>query len=135
MSEPPADPRPGGDARSLFQAWMDGCPVGMAELLAALEEIQLTDEAELAAQGIRPVSVVHGDMETSVDEELIGKALPRLAREAGPFSSTRGGNDYTTWYFSGPQAGQSAVRFIASATAIARRWWIITPTAQPQFRR
>jgi hypothetical protein len=44
----------------------------------------------------------------------------------------RGGNDYTTWFFDSERA---ALMFIAEVTAIAQSWWIVTPTAQPQFYR
>lgn len=45
------------------------------------------------------MSVVHGDAESADDETLIFGVLPRLAQEAGLFTSTRSGNDYTTWFF------------------------------------
>jgi hypothetical protein len=48
-------------------------------------------EAELAARGIHPVSVVHGCPETGQDTGLIYQVLPALAREFGPLAGTRGG--------------------------------------------
>jgi len=54
--------------------------------------VQAITEAELAAEGICPVSVVHGDAETAEDAEVIYETLPRLARECGELTGWRGGN-------------------------------------------
>jgi len=130
-------PEPDEEAAGRFRDFLAGLPADPAALLAALEELKTAEEVELAARGIRPVSVVHGDAESAADEALIFGELPRLARDAGHFRVTRGGNDYTTWFFDGPDGGaeQACVAFIAAVTAIARPWWIVTPTAQPKFYR
>ncbi len=60
---------------------------------------------------------------------------PRHALEAGPFTSIRGGIDYMTWFFAGPRAERAASVFIRRVIAIAPRWWVATPTAQPRFCR
>ena len=123
---------PDDEAARRIREFLAGLPADAASLMAALEQMQTAEEAELAAHGIHPVSVVHGDVESAEDERLVFGELPRLAREAGQVSLIRGGNDYTTWFFGNEQA---ALAFIAQVTAIAQSWWIVTPTAQPQFYR
>lgn len=104
-----------------------------AERLEAIfAAAQVVTEAELAAHGISPVTVVHGDPETSQDAGLIHE-LHRLAAECGPLGGWRGGGDYVTFLFSGPAAGRDAAALIARAAAIARPWWRITATAHPAF--
>jgi hypothetical protein len=103
--------------------------------MAALGPMQILEEAELAARGIHPVSVVHGKVSSADDEALVFCVLPQLAREAGPFASTRGGIDYMTWFFGGPGAERAASVFISRVTAVAPRWWVVTPAAQPRFYR
>jgi hypothetical protein len=105
-----------------------------AERLGAVfDGAQAVTEAELAASGIRPVSVTHGDPETEQDAELL-RELHGLAEESGPMAGYRGGNDYTTFLFTGPGADGAAAAFTAAALAIARPWWRITPTAHPVWR-
>lgn len=89
-------------------------------------------EAEFAAAGIHPVSVVHGDPETQADAALIHR-LPALADEAGRRAGSRGGNDYTTFLFASEQAADG---FVAALAALSLpRWWRVTLTAVPQFGR
>jgi hypothetical protein len=130
-------PEPEEEATSRISEFLAGLPSDPAALMAAFDQMQTAEEAEMAAHGIHPVSVVHGDLESSEDEQLIygPDGLHALAGRAGHYHRTRGGNDYTTWFFDGPDAEQAAITFIAAVTAIARRWWIVTPTAQPKFRR
>jgi hypothetical protein len=130
-------PEPDEEATRRISAFLAGLPSNPAELIAAFDQMQAAEEAELAAQGIHPVSVVHGDLESAEDEQLLygPDGLHALAGRVGHYQRTRGGNDYTTWFFDGPGAEQSAITFIAAVTAIARPWWIVTPTAQPKFRR
>src|ERR1700733_11658576 len=105
-----------------------------AEPSALFQPHQVVAEAELAARGIFPVSVVHGDAESEQDANLIHRALPGLAREAGTLAGQSGGNDYSTFLFSGPGAGDAAAAFMARVLAIAPRWWRITATAHPVWR-
>jgi hypothetical protein len=100
------------------------------QMAAVFAGIQAVTEAELAAHGIRPVSVAHGDPETAVDADLIS-GLHRLAEECGILAGYRGGGDYTTFLFTGPGADSAAAAFTARALAIAPRWWRITATAHP----
>ena len=102
-----------------------------AELSALFQTHQVVAEAELAARGIFPVSVVHGDAENDEDADLIHRALPGLARETGPLAGQSGGNDYSTFLFSGPGAADAAAAFVARVLQIAPRWWRITATAHP----
>jgi hypothetical protein len=105
------------------------------ELAAIFANLQVITEAELAAQGIRPVSVMHGDAETAEDADLIYGALHRLAEECGPLAGYRGGNDYTTFLFTGPGADAAAAEFITRVRAMERpRWWRVTATAHPVWR-
>jgi hypothetical protein len=104
------------------------------QLTALFANLQVVTGAELAAQGIRPVSVVHGDAETVEDADLIYRVLHRLADECGSLAGYRGGNDYTTFLFSGDGAEDAAAAFTARVKAIAPRWWRITATAHPVWR-
>jgi hypothetical protein len=104
------------------------------ELAAVFRGHQAITEAELAAQGIHPVSVAHGSPEADEDARLIFEVLPRLAGECGTLAGTRGGNEYTTYLFAGSGADEAAVAFIAQALAIAPRWWRITATAYPVWQ-
>lgn len=106
-----------------------------AELLAAiLSSTAAVAEAELAASGIRPVSVVHGYAETDQDAQLIYGTLPELARECGTLAASRGGNGYTTFLFTGNDADRAAAEFTARTMEIAASWWRITPTAHPVWQ-
>jgi hypothetical protein len=105
------------------------------EWAAHLARADQAREEHLAAAGIVPVSVVHGDPETAADADLIFGRLHAAAQAAGHYSTTIGGNDYTTWYFDGPHAERDALAFIAAADGLARPWWIITRTASPRFHR
>ena len=129
------------EATRRIKDFLAGLPCDPAELMAAFDQMQTAEEAELAAHGIRPVSVVHGDIESDEDVALIygtdpdRPGLHALADQAGQYHQTRGGNDFTTWFFDGPDAGQAAITFIAAVTAIAPDWWVVTATAQPKFYR
>jgi hypothetical protein len=105
-----------------------------AELAAVFSGHQVVTEAELAARGIHPVSIAHGCAETDEDAGLIYRELPRLARGCGPLAGTRGGNEHTTYLFTGPGAEAAAAAFTAAVAGIAPRWWRITPTAYPVWR-
>jgi hypothetical protein len=123
------------DAGREIAEFFAGLPKDPAALMAAFDQARLVDEAELAAAGVRAVTVVHGDMESADDEKLIygPGGLHVLAARAGQYHRTQGGNDYTTWFFDGPGAEEASVRFIATVTAIAPRWWVVTSTAHPKF--
>ena len=105
------------------------------ELAAVFAADQVVTEAELAAKGIYPVSVAHGSPETDEAAALIFEVLPRLARECGTLTATRGGNEYTTYLFAGPGADAAAVAFMARVLAVAPRWWRITAMAYPVWCR
>ncbi len=128
-------PEPDQEAARRIREFLAGLPTDPAALRATLGEMQVAEEAELAARGIHPVSVVHGEVASADDETLVFGVLPRLAREAGAFTSMRGGSDYMTWFFDGPEAEQAAITFIAAVTVIALPGWVVTPTAQPKFYR
>ena len=104
------------------------------ELAAMFTGHQVITEAELAARGIHPVSVAHGTPETDEDARLIFEELPRLARECGTLTGTRGGGEHTTYLFTGPGADAAAAAFMARVLAVAPRWWRITATAYPVWR-
>jgi hypothetical protein len=102
-----------------------------AELAPVFAGHRAVTEAELAARGVHPVSVVHGCAETGEDADLIYRALPALAGECGPLAGTRGGNEFSTFLFTGPGADRAAAGFIAAVLEIAPRWWRVTATAHP----
>ncbi|MBG0818326.1 hypothetical protein [Planomonospora sp. ID82291] len=88
-------------------------------------------EAELAAHGLHPVSIAHGDAQDAQAAHLIYEWVPQLAEETGPVHARVGGNDYTTVVFA---TAEAAATFTAAARAAAPTWWKITPTAQPVWR-
>jgi hypothetical protein len=102
---------------------------GLAELTDAWHE---QEAARLTAGGIFPVCVVHGDPECA-DDERRQLELHRLAGQAGWYDTTVGGNDWTCWHFSGPDAETAAARFVGLADSIADRWWNTTRTHYPVF--
>ncbi|MGH3201335.1 MAG: hypothetical protein ACRDP5_04665 [Streptosporangiaceae bacterium] len=105
-------PGPGGGAARQVSGFLASLPSGPAAPIAAFGQMRSAEEAELAAHGIQPVSVVH-PAESAAGQALIAGALLRLAREAGPAASIRGGNDWTTGLFAGHGAEQAALTFIA----------------------
>jgi hypothetical protein len=93
----------------------------------------------LAALGICPVSVVHGEPDSEKSAQLI-ETLLRLAGECCQATGStlplrRGCNDATTYFFAGPAAARAALMFTGKADAVAERWWIITPTIDPVYHR
>ena len=128
-------PEPRQEAARRISELLARPPADPAALMAVLGSMQILEEAELAAHGIHPVSVVHGEVASADDEALVFCVLPQLAREAGSFTSMRGGIDYMTWFFGGPGAEQAASVFFRRVTAIAPRRWVVTPAAQPRSYR
>ena len=143
----PHDPEPAA-ARVRVAEFVAGFTGGavftgtLAEFWAWADAAAAVDEAEMAMRGEHPVSVVHGDMETDDDAQLIGTLLPRCAGhaafEAGAtIAGTRGGNDYTTYRFAGPGAAKAAADFAGYARNMAlitgRTWWNVTETPSPVF--
>lgn len=131
---PARQPAPGPDALPDWQTIREQAQRRHDELIAASVGPQAVEEALLAARGIHPVSVAHGDPESDADAKLIYEVLPDLARESGTITATRGGHDYTTYLFAGPDAPDAVAAFIARAIAVAPPRWRITPTAHPVFR-
>jgi hypothetical protein len=114
--------------------WLADARRRAAELQALFAGQSAVAEAELAAAGIHPVSIAHGPLEDPAEAALIFETVPALARECGTLSGTRGGNEYSTYLFTGDDAEAAAVAFVAAVLAIAPHWWRITPTAHPQYR-
>ena len=140
MSEPDGEPISLQQALDEFLAGMTGQAPGMSledgmsleELAAWSERAAAAEAADLAARGIVPVSVVHGDLETAEDERLIHD-LHQLAAGTGPYCTVIGGHDYTTFHFCGPHAGRDALAYIAAVDRIAKPWWNVTQTAHPVY--
>ena len=91
--------------------------------MAAFALAQAITEAELALNGIHPVSVVHGPVESREDEKLIFGTLPELAeqcaRQAGArVARTIGTSDSTTKMFAGPGAQDAALLFMGRVLAL-----------------
>jgi hypothetical protein len=127
------------DAEREIAEFLAGVPKDPASIMRAFDERSTAEEAELVANGIRPVTVVHGDVESYEDEALIygtddpaRPGLHGLAEQVGEYHRTVGGHGFTTWFFDGPDAEQAAVRFMAAVIAIAPDGWVVTPTAQPK---
>jgi hypothetical protein len=94
----------------------------------------------LAALGIYPVSVVHGEADSEASAQLIYGTLTELAEECCRATGStlplrRGTNDSTTYFFAGPEASRAALMFTGKADTVAESWWIITPTVNPVYRR
>lgn len=103
-----------------------------AEILAILA---LPDEeaarARLAARGLYPVAVVHGEPDSDVAVELICGRMSRAAERLGCRHKS-GGNDATTYLF---PARDAAVDFLAEVSGFAESWWTLTATARPVYNR
>jgi precorrin-4 methylase len=110
-------------------------------IMAVFTQARAITEAELALNGIHPVSVVHGPMESCEDEKLICGTLPELAeqcaREVGAYvASTIGTGDTTTKMFAGPHAQDAALLFLGRVLALGPpAWWRVTPAAHPRYDR
>lgn len=108
-------------------------------ITAAFAQAQAVTEAELALNGIYPVSVVHGPVESREDEQLICGTLPGLAeqcaREAAAYvDTTIGTGDTTTKMFAGPGAQDAALLFMGRVLALdPPSWWRVTPEAHPRL--
>lgn len=93
---------------------------------------QAVAEAEMAAQGLRPVTIAHGTPETPAEEALMHQ-LPGLAAECGTVAGSRGGGEHVTYLFAGPDADTAAAAFTDRVRAAAPRWWRVTHTAYPSW--
>jgi hypothetical protein len=98
----------------------------IAAITALPEE---TARAELAARGLHPVSVAHGEPESDQAVELICGRLAEAAERLGCRHKS-GGNDATTYLFPSHDA---AVQFLAEVTGFAESWWTVTATARPVY--
>jgi hypothetical protein len=103
-----------------------------AEIFAILA---LPDEEaardNLAACGLYPVSVVHGELDSEEAVELITGRVARAAERLG-CRHKQGSNDATTYLFPSHDA---AVDFLAEVTEFAESWWTVTATARPAYNR
>ncbi|MGP3920560.1 hypothetical protein [Nonomuraea sp. 10N515B] len=126
MNDDPRD-QPGPDdldaARDRAQQWA-----------RHMSDTTAVAEAALAARGLAPVTIAHGDLESDEDARLIFDELPALAADAGRVTFRQGGGDHSTYVFAPPDADQAAAAFIAATLAIAPPWWRITATAHPVWR-
>jgi hypothetical protein len=139
---PPPEPDPlagllGGRSLTEFMdAFTEGTVTVPLDQLAALTDAWQARYAEqLAADGIVPVCVVHGDPECQADIDRIN-TLHRLAVDAGLFRTLTGGHDWTCFHFEGPDAETAATRFTGLADSIAPAdawWWNTTRTAHPVY--
>jgi hypothetical protein len=90
-------------------------------------------EAELAMQGLSPVTVMHGPADGEQGAHLIGTVLPELADRCGPPQFTRGGTDFTTYLFT---SGAPAQAFTDAIEALPPpSWWRVLDTALPAWTR
>jgi hypothetical protein len=104
------------------------------ELTLLLACAPATAEAELAAHGLRPVSVIYGCGEKPGEAKLIYQTLPDLARRAGQLWGQRSGRRFTTFLYARPRADEAVVELIAAVLGIAPPWWRITATAHPVWQ-
>jgi hypothetical protein len=112
----PGDPSP-AQPRSLHRA---------AQELAAHAALA---EAELAAAGLVPVAVVHGEDLAELD--LIYEELPRLAAGCGAVHAIERAGDYTLVLFSGADALRARLTFMAELATVAPPHWRITANQTP----
>lgn len=95
-------PDPGQEAADRISELPARMPADPAALIAVLGPVQILEEAELAARGICPVSVVHGVVESADDEMLVFIMLP--SSPGRPGNSPRSAAGSTT------QPGSSQAR-------------------------
>jgi hypothetical protein len=88
-------------------------------------------QAELAARGLHPVSVAHGELDSDEAADLICGWMAKAAERHG-CGHKHGGNDATTYLF---HSHDAAVQFIAEVTGFAKSWWTVTETARPVYNR
>ncbi|MBG0831600.1 hypothetical protein HS041_28105 [Planomonospora sp. ID67723] len=86
-------------------------------------------EAELAASGLVPVTIVHGEDLTELD--LVYTELPGLAARCGAVHAIQHAGDYTTVLFSGVDAERTRLAFMAELAAVAPPRWRITADRTP----
>jgi hypothetical protein len=99
------------------------------EITAILALPEEPARAALAACGLYPVSVAHGELDSDQAAQLISGRMAEAAERLGcPHKS--GGNDATTYLFPSHDA---AVQFLAEVTGLAESWWTVTATARPVY--
>lgn len=130
----PAPEDPGGPDRTTYDELVAKARQQADQAFTLAWEMAVVREADMAARGQYPVTVVHGDPEDDKSADLIFRRLPAAARESGQCPIRMGGNDFSTFVFDGPAAPQAAAIFIAKATEMAETWWRITPTATPLWQ-
>jgi hypothetical protein len=124
-------------ARKLAVEWKDAPEVrdAMSRAAEIFAILALPDEeaarGNLAACGLYPVSVVHGELDSEEAVELITGRMARSAERLG-CRHKHGGNDATTCLFPSHDA---AVDFLAEVTGFAESWWTVTATARPTYNR
>ena len=97
--------------------------------ILALPEAQA--QGELAARGLHPVSVAHGELDSNQAADLICGRAATAAKRHGCLYKT-GGNDATTYLFPSHDA---AVGFLAEVTGFAGSWWSVTATVRGVYNR
>jgi hypothetical protein len=126
-----------GPAGQFTAEWKDDPEVrdAMARAAEVLAILALPDEEEaragLAACGLYPVALVHGELDSDEAVELITGWMARAAGRLGCRHKS-GGNDATTYLFPSHDA---AVDFLAEVTGFAKSWWTVTVTARPVCNR
>jgi hypothetical protein len=123
-------------AGKLMSDWADDPAIrdAMARAREILAVLALTEEqarGELAARGLYPVSVVHGELDSDQAAELVSRRMAEAADRLGCRHKS-GGNDATTYLFPSHDA---AVDFLAEVTGFAESWWTVTATARPVYNR
>lgn len=101
---------------------------------ADLEAMLAHNVAAEHDRGWAHVTLIHGDVETADEADRL-ELLRRFAGDTGGLVATRGGNDYTTWIFRGPQALALQAAMIGRVAGLALGWWQWSTDPLPRFGR
>ena len=99
------------------------------EIFAILALPEEQARGELAARGLYPVSVAHGELDSDQAVDLISRRAAEAADRIGCRHKS-GGGGATTYLFPSHDA---AVQFLAEVTGFAESWWTVTAPARPVY--
>lgn len=100
-----------------------------------LEGDLLLAEAREAADGVRHLSIVHGDPPTLAESRHLDEFIVRLkqATAGAQWRRLRGGADHLIVAVCGPDADQMIESVEALAGAMNPGHWRVTPSARPEL--
>lgn len=120
----------GGVDKFLAAAEIGGEPLGKDDRRAILEQLQRLQAmtaAQLAEQGYRQLTLVHGDLESAEDIAALRELSRWCDRHPGAVVRTSGTNDTLTWLFAPPDADEHLTALHALVTEHNPGWWRTRP--------